>query len=99
VCNATLHISCEISGSHGCKYGDECLLGYSACSLFGMDRRFRDMYCLHPQFSLGVDRGLKGTFHSQGGDGAVRTSETSVYSNETTQRCIAEVSSRLHIHC
>jgi hypothetical protein len=69
VCNATFHISCEISGSHGDKYEDECLLGYSACSLFGVDRRFRDVYCLHPHFSLGVDRGLKGTFHYEGGDG------------------------------
>jgi hypothetical protein len=44
------------------------------CSL-GADRRFRGAYCLH---------------HYSDDDGAVRTSETSVYSNDITWRNISE---------
>jgi hypothetical protein len=53
----------------------------SPCSL-GVDRRFRGAYCLH----------------RQGDEGwwlALRTSETSVYSNETTRRYIPEGSNLL----
>jgi hypothetical protein len=50
------------------------------CSLLGVDRRFRGVYCLHHQ----SDEIL-----------LVRTFETSVYFNETT-RCYIPKSSNLH---
>jgi hypothetical protein len=52
------------------------------CSLFGVDRRFRGAYNLHYRPD----------------EEAVRTSETSVYSKETTGRYIQE-DSNLHTRC
>jgi hypothetical protein len=46
------------------------------CSIIGMDRRFRGAYFLHHQGDKYME--------------AVRTSETSVHSNETTRRYIPE---------
>jgi hypothetical protein len=45
----TLSCFCEISGSHGDKYEDNCLTDVEACSLIYTDRRFRGFYCLHHQ--------------------------------------------------
>jgi hypothetical protein len=39
---------CEISASHGGKYEDDSLLGYSDCGV-GVDRHFRGVYCLRHQ--------------------------------------------------
>jgi hypothetical protein len=40
----------EISGSYGGEYEDDCLLGCCApCSVVGVYRRFRGVYCLHHQ--------------------------------------------------
>jgi hypothetical protein len=47
------------------------------CSIVGVDRRFRDVYCLHHQ---GDEIALMME--------AVRTSETSVHFNVTTRRYI-----------
>jgi hypothetical protein len=69
---------CEISGSHGSEYEDQSLLDVAPCSLLRVDQRFRGAYCLKHFIALME---------------AVRTSETSVYSNETTRRYIPEGSS------
>jgi hypothetical protein len=53
----------------------------ASCSLIRVDRCFRGVYCLCHQ-------GDDWIHHPD--DGAVCTSETSVYSNETTQRYIPE---------
>jgi hypothetical protein len=55
------------------------------CSLVGVDRRFRGSHCLHHQDDESIV-----TME------AVRTSETSLYSNETTRRYIPE-GSNFHI--
>jgi hypothetical protein len=46
------------------------------CVIVGVDRRFRGSYCFHHQCALIME--------------AIRTSETSVYSNYTTQHYIPE---------
>jgi hypothetical protein len=51
------------------------------CSLVGVDRLFRGAYCLHRQGDYGFITMMME---------AVRTSETSVYFNETTRRYIPE---------
>jgi hypothetical protein len=56
------------------------------CSLFGVDRRFRGEYCLHHQGDYGGSKNEFITLMMA----AVRISETSVYSNATTRRCIPE---------
>jgi hypothetical protein len=56
------------------------------CILVEIDRRFRGAYCLHHQ-------GDESSYCLM--MGAVRISETSVYFNETTWRCIPE-SCNLH---
>jgi hypothetical protein len=58
------------------------------CSLVGVYRRFRDVYCLHHQGDVSYIALMME---------AVRTPETSFYSNETTWRYVSEGSS-LHSH-
>jgi hypothetical protein len=60
------------------------LCDIAPCSLVGVDRCFTGAYCLHHQ-------GLYITLMME----AVRTYETSVYSNDTTLRYIPEDS---HLH-
>jgi hypothetical protein len=43
---------CETSGSHGCEYHDDSLLGYSAVWSHELYRRFGGAYCLHHQIAL-----------------------------------------------
>jgi hypothetical protein len=72
-----------ISGSHDGKYEDDCLLGYFACSLLEIDRRFGGAFA-------SIIRAMME---------AVRTSERSVYFYETTWRNIQEDGNhRLYIH-
>jgi hypothetical protein len=57
------------------------LLDVAPCSLVGVDQHFRGAYCLHQQGALMTE--------------AVRTSETSVYSDTT--RCYIPEGSNLHL--
>jgi hypothetical protein len=67
----------ETAGSHGGEYEDNSLVGYSTCSFVHVSWRFGGPYSLHY-----ADDHLP--------NNAVSTSETSVYFNETTLRCIPE---------
>jgi hypothetical protein len=51
--------TCDIPGSHGGKYIDDYLLGYSKCSLVELDQRFRGVYYIHHQVDESDDGGSK----------------------------------------
>jgi hypothetical protein len=85
-----VHIFCEISGSHSGEFEDIYFWEVAPRSLLEVDRRFRGAYCLHHQ---GRESSLFITLMVE----ALRNSETSVYSKETTQRYISE-GSNFHTH-
>jgi hypothetical protein len=70
--------SYEVSTSHDCEYADNSFMEIASCSLGEVERRFSGVYCLYRQGdkTLMMD--------------AARTSETSVYFNESTQCYISE---------
>jgi hypothetical protein len=69
---------CEISCSYGSEYKGGIFLNITPCILVEEDRRFRGAYCQHHQGFIALMM-------------AVRTSETSVYFNETTQSYIPAI--------
>jgi hypothetical protein len=93
ICNSSYylvmkeHKPWEISCSHGSEYKDfRAFWDVAPCSLVRVNRRFRRAHCLHHKRWL-----IEGLFIVLMME-AVRTSETLVYSNETSRLYISKVS-------